>query len=67
MECPVCGSWSIVLESRQRQAGFIRRRLCGNEHKFSTQEIVVTDDALRAKRQRKRADSTIDENARVPF
>jgi DNA-directed RNA polymerase subunit M/transcription elongation factor TFIIS len=67
MDCPVCGSWSIVLETRQRKAGFIRRRLCGNEHKFSTEEVVVTNATMRANRQRKKAASAKTETADVPI
>lgn len=36
MKCPMCGKWTSVIDSR---AG-LRRRECGNEHRFSTQEVV---------------------------
>lgn len=37
MKCPVCGTWTVVLETR----GGRRRRECANLHKFTTQESVV--------------------------
>lgn len=37
MKCPVCGTWTIVLETRNGR----RRRECGNLHRFVTQENVV--------------------------
>lgn len=37
MKCPVCGTWTIVLDSRNGR----RRRECANLHRFVTQENVV--------------------------
>ena len=37
MKCPVCGAWTVVLDSRQGR----RRRECANLHRFVTQENVV--------------------------
>jgi hypothetical protein len=37
MKCPVCGTWTVVKETR----GERRRRECANLHKFTTQESVV--------------------------
>ena len=42
MKCPECGAWTIVLESRPLASNTIRRRReCGNEHRFVTQEKFV--------------------------
>ena len=43
MKCPVCGTWTVVKESR----GIRRRRECANEHKFTTEEVVVPPDVLK--------------------
>jgi len=37
MKCPVCGTWTIVLETRNGR----RRRECANLHRFVTLESVV--------------------------
>ena len=39
MMCPVCGAQTIVVDTR----GTRRRRECFNEHRFSTEEVVVTN------------------------
>lgn len=36
MKCPTCGTWSSVLSTR----GAVRRRECGNGHRFNTVESV---------------------------
>ena len=41
MKCPECGVWSTVLETRTTENGYRRRRQCANEHKFTTEEVVV--------------------------
>jgi len=39
--CPHCGAWTEVLESRLRPGNWrYRRYLCGNEHRFTTEERV---------------------------
>jgi transcriptional regulator NrdR family protein len=44
MKCPICDAWSTVRETRQnKRLGYIRRRECANEHRFTTQEVVVKD------------------------
>jgi len=49
MKCPICDAWSTVKETRQnKKLGYIRRRECANEHRFTTQEVVVVDDQLRS-------------------
>lgn len=52
MKCPVCGVWSIVKETRKSPTfGYKRRRECANEHKFTTQEVVIPDDVLEQERR----------------
>jgi transcriptional regulator NrdR family protein len=52
MKCPICGVWTFVKESRESPTfGFRRRRECANEHKFTTQELVVTEQALYEERK----------------
>jgi transcriptional regulator NrdR family protein len=39
VNCPRCGTWAEVLETRTRLDGSKRRRYeCANEHRFSTEE-----------------------------
>jgi transcriptional regulator NrdR family protein len=46
MKCPVCGTYTEVLETRKRSDGATRRRyLCANMHRFTTLERV-TNEAL---------------------
>jgi len=52
MKCPTCGAWSTVIETRKStELGFRRRRECANEHKFTTQEIVVPDEVIKKNRR----------------
>lgn len=32
--------------------GYIRRKVCGNEHKFTTQEVVISEEDLKEERHR---------------
>ena len=42
MNCPRCGAWSSVLETRKTQDGHKRRRYeCANLHRFSTLEYSL--------------------------
>jgi len=42
MKCPVCGTWTIVKETRVSTGNTRRRRLeCANMHRFSTLETIV--------------------------
>ena len=43
MNCPECGTWSSVKETR----GIRRRRECANEHRFTTEEIVVPEKVIK--------------------
>ena len=38
MMCPICGAPTEVKETRIRRDHVFRRRLCFNEHKFTTEE-----------------------------
>ena len=42
IDCPVCGAWANVLETRHSSVkNTIRRRYeCANEHRFSTVEEI---------------------------
>jgi transcriptional regulator NrdR family protein len=41
MKCPRCGAWTEVLETRTRKDGTKHRRYeCGNEHRFTTIELL---------------------------
>ena len=43
MKCPVCGTWTIVKETRTSTGNTRRRRLeCANAHRFTTIETIVT-------------------------
>lgn len=43
MRCPFCGAVTDVVESRYTDGVTRRRRLCFNEHKFTTLEKPVLD------------------------
>jgi hypothetical protein len=34
--CPVCNTWTDLLETRKREVGVYRRYECANLHRFST-------------------------------
>jgi transcriptional regulator NrdR family protein len=52
MKCPVCGAWSLVKETRQSPTfGYTRRRECGNEHRFTTKEVVVAQEEIDEERR----------------
>lgn len=41
MNCPECGTWTIVKEARKREDNTTRRRYeCANMHRFSTVERI---------------------------
>lgn len=45
--CPECGSSSgKVVDSRPRDGGTRRRRICDNGHRFSTVEVVARPDTI---------------------
>ena len=40
MNCPICGAWSGVLETRPAKHNTIKRRHeCANGHRFNTMEV----------------------------
>jgi len=42
MKCPLCGAATDVKETRTRDSNIVfRRRVCFNEHIFTTHETVV--------------------------
>jgi transcriptional regulator NrdR family protein len=47
MKCPTCGAWTTIKRNRESaEFGYIRRRECGNEHRFTTQELVIPDETM---------------------
>jgi transcriptional regulator NrdR family protein len=47
MKCPTCGAWTLIKETRQSPTfGYTRRRECANEHRFTTQELVIPQEAI---------------------
>ena len=52
MKCPECGAWTIVKDTRKSPTfGYMRRRECANYHKFTTQEVIVPQEAIDAERR----------------
>jgi transcriptional regulator NrdR family protein len=52
MKCPICNTWTSVITTRESPTfGHTRRRECANEHRFTTQEIVVPQEAIDAERR----------------
>jgi transcriptional regulator NrdR family protein len=52
MKCPECGAWTIVKDTRKSPTfGYMRRRECANYHKFTTQEVIVPQEAIDAERK----------------
>lgn len=52
MKCPECGAWSLVKQTKKSPTfGYTRRRECANEHRFTTQEIVVSQEAIDEERR----------------
>jgi transcriptional regulator NrdR family protein len=44
MKCPVCGTYTEVIDSRMRVDGTRRRRyLCANMHRFTTLELILPE------------------------
>ena len=53
MKCPECGAWTLIKETRESPTfGFRRRRECANYHKFTTQEILVPQEAIAEERRK---------------
>ena len=48
MKCPVCDTWSIVKQTKTSPMfGYIRRRECANEHRFTTRETVIPEEEIK--------------------
>lgn len=43
MKCPKCGGTSQVLDSRANESGIRRRRRCEAGHRFTTQEVTLSE------------------------
>ena len=42
MKCPICGTWTLVKETRKTPDNEKKRRYeCANEHRFTTLEKVA--------------------------
>jgi transcriptional regulator NrdR family protein len=52
MKCPTCGAWTLIKETRQSPTfGQTRRRECANEHRFTTQEVIIPQEAIDEERR----------------
>jgi len=52
MKCPVCNAWSTVKTTRESPTfGHTRRRECGNEHRFTTKEVFIPQEAIDEERR----------------
>ena len=52
MKCPECGAWSTVKTTRESPTfGHTRRRECGNEHRFTTQEVFIPQETIDEERR----------------
>lgn len=50
MKCPVCKTYTEVLETRKRADNITRRRyLCANMHRFTTMEVVIPERKIKEK------------------
>ena len=47
MNCPECGAWSVILETRSSPVRYRRRRECANGHKFTTEETAVPSEQIK--------------------
>jgi transcriptional regulator NrdR family protein len=52
MKCPECGAWTLVKQTTKSPTfGYTRRRECANEHRFTTQEVIVPQEAIDEERR----------------
>ena len=52
MKCPICNAWSTVITTRESPTfGHTRRRECGNEHRFTTQEVAIPQETIDEERR----------------
>ena len=62
MNCPKCGVWTSVLDTRNKGSFTTRRRECANGHKFTTEEHVKLQnlDARKSSEVRAGSEQQID-------
>ena len=52
MKCPECGAWTLVKQTTKSPTfGYTRRRECANEHRFTTQEVIVPQEEIDKERR----------------
>ena len=52
MKCPICNTWTSVITTRESPTfGHTRRRECGNEHRFTTQEVFIPQETIDEERR----------------
>jgi transcriptional regulator NrdR family protein len=52
MKCPTCGAWTLVKQTTKSPTfGYTRRRECANEHRFTTQEVIVPQEVIDEERR----------------
>ena len=49
MNCPICGVWSTVSDTRNKKGFVLRRRECANGHIFTTEEHVKLQNVVTRK------------------
>lgn len=66
MKCPECGVWTVVKDVRPSDTyDYRRRRECANGHRFTTQEVVIPDEQIKAEqRERLRNNNLIGKTTR---
>jgi hypothetical protein len=52
MNCPQCGTWTDVKETRNRTEYMYRRRECANGHFFTTEERVRPERVLKLTKEK---------------
>ena len=57
MKCQACGEKSRILETRDTNMRFRRRRKCKNGHYFTTEEIVVSPYQIEQEREERFAET----------
>ncbi len=66
MNCPKCGVWTSVLDTRNKGSFTVRRRECANAHQFTTEEHVKLQnlDARKSSEIRTRGEQQDDRTER---
>ena len=60
MNCPECGKYTEVLETRDNPKGVRRRYECANLHRFTTQEALVPKSKTQAQLRQQLKDESYD-------